>query len=95
MTDKSIWGEDALEFRPERFLNAKPDEYRFTFLPFSYGPRTCIGKNFAEMEMVGTIAMILKHFKIGISEDQKVIEEVMHITFAPKNPIKLKISPIT
>lgn len=52
--DKDIWGEDADEFKPERFLEQK-SERRYQFIPFSVGPRTCIGKNFAEMEIVGTL----------------------------------------
>lgn len=37
------WGEDAEQFRPERFLEA-PLKHPAAFLPFSYGPRNCIGK---------------------------------------------------
>lgn len=36
-----LWGDDALEFKPERWEDKKPG---WTFLPFSGGPRTCLGR---------------------------------------------------
>jgi cytochrome P450 len=36
-----LWGEDALEFRPERWEEKKS---AWLFLPFSGGPRTCLGR---------------------------------------------------
>jgi cytochrome P450 len=36
-----LWGEDALEFKPERWEERKPG---WIFLPFSGGPRTCLGR---------------------------------------------------
>ncbi|RWA10359.1 hypothetical protein EKO27_g4748 [Xylaria grammica] len=39
---KEIWGEDADEFRPERWETATTRQ-RNAFIPFSYGPRSCVG----------------------------------------------------
>lgn len=45
---KDLWGEDALEFNPERWLD--PDRIKnmtidpFKFLPFNAGPRICLGQ---------------------------------------------------
>jgi benzoate 4-monooxygenase len=47
---KEIWGPDADEFRPERWEAATPRQ-KNAFIPFSYGPRACVGRNVAEMEM--------------------------------------------
>lgn len=45
-----IWGEDVEEFKPERW--EKPTErQKKAFIPFSHGPRSCVGRNVAEMEM--------------------------------------------
>ncbi|KAI0879065.1 cytochrome p450 benzoate 4-monooxygenase [Hypoxylon argillaceum] len=45
-----IWGPDVEEFRPERWLNATPEQ-KMSFNPFSYGPRACVGQNVAHMEL--------------------------------------------
>lgn len=59
----SIWGEDAVEFRPERWLNNGifQPESPFKFIAFHAGPRMCLGKDFAYRQMK-IIAMTLVRF---------------------------------
>ncbi|KAK0499225.1 cytochrome P450 [Armillaria luteobubalina] len=49
-----LWGPDALEFDPDRFLDERMGKYLTPnpsiFLPFSVGPRICIGQQFAYNE---------------------------------------------
>lgn len=47
---KDIWGPDAEEFRPERWEDLTQRQ-KTAFIPFSHGPRACVGRNVAEMEM--------------------------------------------
>ncbi|KAJ9680892.1 hypothetical protein PVL29_020023 [Vitis rotundifolia] len=58
-----IWGEDAKEFRPERWLNngVFQPESPFKFVAFHAGPRICLGKDFAYRQMK-IAAMTLLHF---------------------------------
>lgn len=46
---KDIWGEDADEFRPERFLTGQ--QIPVGYMPFSKRPRDCIGRNVAFIEV--------------------------------------------
>ncbi|KIO18583.1 hypothetical protein M407DRAFT_31774 [Tulasnella calospora MUT 4182] len=57
---------DPYAFRPARFLD--PEWPREAFIPFSAGPRACIGRRFAEVEATAIISLVLKHYKITVDE---------------------------
>jgi len=58
--DKKLWGEDAEEFRPERWEKGPPHKY--AFLPFAHGPRACTGREFTLVEQKITFVKLLQHF---------------------------------
>ncbi|MEK4754077.1 cytochrome P450 [Priestia sp. FSL R5-0597] len=59
--DKTIWGDDVEEFRPERFENPSAIP-QHAFKPFGNGQRACIGQQFALHEATLVLGMMLKHF---------------------------------
>ena len=58
---KELWGEDADEFKPQRFENGTTG-FGGAFVPFSLGPRVCIGQNFAVAEAKVILSMLLFNF---------------------------------
>ncbi|KAJ5217959.1 Benzoate 4-monooxygenase [Penicillium cinerascens] len=67
---KEVWGPDAEEFVPERW---SPDRLtarqKTAFIPFSHGPRSCVGRNVAEMELLVIGATVFRLFEFQIEQD--------------------------
>lgn len=61
-----LWGPDADEFIPERFLDpermSKLTKNPMMFIPFSAGPRICLGQNFAYNEASFFLVRLLQQF---------------------------------
>ena len=57
---------DPDTFLPDRWLPGDPDAavLRELYMPFSAGPRTCIGERLAEMEMRMILAPVLQRFDL-------------------------------
>ncbi|XP_044492340.1 cytochrome P450 704C1-like isoform X2 [Mangifera indica] len=68
-----IWGDDAGEFRPERWLQNgifQPQSH-FKFVSFHGGPRICLGKDLAYRQMKIASMALLHFFHFKLADDTK------------------------
>ncbi|KAB8576180.1 hypothetical protein FH972_025708 [Carpinus fangiana] len=63
--DPTVWGDDAGIFRPERMYDGFPTD---AWRPFGVGMRSCIGRAFAEQEMILNVALILQRFQVEMAD---------------------------
>ncbi|VFQ91426.1 unnamed protein product [Cuscuta campestris] len=72
---EAIWGEDASEFKPERWISEKgtvKHEPSYKFLAFNAGPRTCLGKEAAFIQMKAVAASIIHNYQVRVVEGHLV-----------------------
>ncbi|KAF5354945.1 hypothetical protein D9756_005644 [Leucocoprinus leucothites] len=69
-----LWGPDALEFDPDRFLDERVRKYLvpnpFIFCPFNAGPRICLGQQFAYNEASFFLVRLLQRFSSFTFEEK-------------------------
>ena len=93
--NSSIW-ENPEKFIPERFDgNSAFKRPVFSFVPFSAGPRNCIGQRFAMMELKVSLFHILLNFKIEAVDKESDIVEVLDVVLNSAGGIKLKLTERT
>ncbi|XP_074308650.1 alkane hydroxylase MAH1-like [Silene latifolia] len=93
---KSIWGEDCCEFKPERWISPQGKvrhEPSYKFMAFNAGPRTCVGKDMAFIQMKVVAATIILNYEFQSVEGQSVVPETS-IILRMKNGFKVKMSKI-
>ncbi|KAB8295842.1 hypothetical protein EYC80_008664 [Monilinia laxa] len=78
---KDIYGEDANQFRPERWEKLRVG---WEYIPFSGGPRICIGQQFALTEASYTTIRLLQTFSKIESRDARPFTELLTMTMSNK-----------
>ncbi|XWS08404.1 hypothetical protein CRYUN_Cryun41cG0077200 [Craigia yunnanensis] len=67
--DPEIWGSDANEFKPERFSDGVSKACKFpqAYIPFGLGPRLCLGRNLAMVQLKIVLRLIISKFTFSLS----------------------------
>ncbi|KAG9142195.1 hypothetical protein Leryth_007643 [Lithospermum erythrorhizon] len=85
---KSVWGQDCFEYKPERWLENgifKP-ESPFKFPVFNAGPRICLGKDMAYIQMKYIAASILERLKMDVLLERGKCPEMLLYHFNKSLP---------
>ncbi|KAJ5894612.1 hypothetical protein N7495_006303 [Penicillium taxi] len=84
-----FFGQDADEFRPERWEKLRPG---WAYLPFNGGPRICIGQQFSLTEASYTIVRMLQEFKAIESHDPEPFVEGLVLVLTSANGTKVGLT---
>lgn len=93
--DPAMWGQDAMEFKPERFINGVSAACKVPqiYVPFGFGDRVCLGQAFAMAEMKLAISMILSKFSFSLSPSYRH-SPAFRITLEPGDGLNVFLARI-
>jgi len=82
--------EDAFKFKPERWVDGSLSLEPFRFIPFSAGPRNCVGQHYAQLEIKVMICEFLKMFEYNVDPNYKLLKTQKFLN-VPKEPIPFNL----
>ncbi|XP_038721641.1 cytochrome P450 94A1-like [Tripterygium wilfordii] len=89
---ESVWGKDCRDYRPERWLENEMyrQESSFRFPVFHAGPRICLGKDLAYVQMKAIASSIIERFELDVQDKDKCREPLLSLTLRMKGGLQFK-----
>ena len=82
---------DPEAFKPERFAGGDEDRHKFSYIPFSVGPRHCIGENVAMYEMLVHLRTMTRRFRLTRATHEP-IELEAQINLRPRSNLLMTVT---
>ncbi|KAL6009895.1 hypothetical protein ACLOJK_000326 [Asimina triloba] len=92
---ESNWGKDCRSFRPERWLDENGcyrPESPFKYPVFHAGPRMCLGKDMAFIQMKSIAACVIEMFAIDVPGKDACPKHVLSLTLRMKDGLPVRVS---
>ena len=84
---------DPEGFHPERFDAAHEAERpRFAYMPFSAGPRHCIGETFSVYEMLIHLSKVGRRYRLRL-EHEGPVEFEAQVNLRTRHPLHMRLEP--
>uniref|UniRef100_J3LJU6 Uncharacterized protein n=2 Tax=Oryza brachyantha TaxID=4533 RepID=J3LJU6_ORYBR len=90
---EGVWGKDCTEFLPERWITSEGKlryEPSYKFISFNAGPRTCLGKELAFVQLKTVAAAVLWNFAVAVVPGH-VVEPKLSIILHMKNGLAVTV----
>jgi len=89
---EKIWGKDACEFKPDRWLSKEfPSLYAYPV--FNAGPRECLGRRLALVEMKACLVHVLRSVKLTLAVPPEDIRYDVQLTIGMSSGLPCKVEP--
>nr|CAD1817280.1 unnamed protein product [Ananas comosus var. bracteatus] len=92
---ENIWGKDCEEYKPERWLENgvfRP-ESPFRYPVFHAGPRMCLGKEMAYIQMKSIVACVFERFQlVSVVKTKSTPEHVLSLTLRMKGGLPVQVT---